>query len=92
MKRWGVSKKKNNHTAYNFVLPNMLVNSQTKSNNTLFPLASSEFPAGWALQSKSNAIFHSHLPVLLYFKSLSTLFFSFSFLKRLFSSIMSSLT
>lgn len=25
----------------------MLVNSQTKSNNTLFPLASCEFPAGW---------------------------------------------
>jgi hypothetical protein len=28
----------------------MLVNSQTKSSNTLFPLASSEFPAGIALQ------------------------------------------
>lgn len=49
----------------------MLVNSQTKSNNTLFPLASSEFPAGMALQSKSSAVFHSHLPVLLYFKSTS---------------------
>lgn len=63
----------------------MLVNSQTKSNNTWFPLASSEFAAEMALQGKANAVFHSHLPVLLYFKSMS------AFLKRLLSSIMFSL-
>lgn len=63
----------------------MLVNSQTKSNNTLFPLAGSEFPAEMTLQGKSNVVFHSHLPVLLYFNSMS------AFLKRLLSSIMFSL-
>lgn len=42
----------------------MLVNSQTKSNNILFPLANGEFPAGMASQNKSNAGFFSHLPVL----------------------------
>lgn len=54
----------------------MLVNSHTKSNNTLFPLASSEFPTEMTLQGKSNAAFHSHISVLLNFKIMST------FLKR----------
>lgn len=45
----------------------MLVNSQTKSNNSSFPLAS-EFPAETALQGKPNAIFSSRLPELPYFK------------------------
>lgn len=52
----------------------MLFNSQTKSRNTLFPFASSEFPAGLASQSKPKAVFHSPLPVLLYFKSMSAFF------------------
>lgn len=53
------------------MLPRKLVNSQTESNSTLFLLASGEFPAETALQGKCNAVFNSHLLILLYFKSMS---------------------